>query len=132
MFWGVSRLHSMPLQAASWESRMVGFQEGWLRNSWPAAFLVRKSCIARKFLLELDISLAVAEALQMSSVVSGAHCENEPLQNAFGVFKVILRSQGSSGFAARIFRDSVTMPRTAGEWGFRSVDPPKQENHTTK
>ena len=55
------------------------------------------------------------QALQVSGIVFGSDCEIEPLENTFGVFKVILRCHGSSACAARMFRGSVKMPRIAGK-----------------
>ena len=62
----------------------------------------------------------------------GAHCEDEPPENTFGVFKVILRCQGLSGCEARVFRGNVTMPRTVGKMGFSQRGSQTKQHHTKR
>ena len=65
------------------------------------------------------------QALQIFGVVFRAQCENEPLENPFAVFKVILCCQASSGCEARISRESVKIRGTAGKNGVFVVRIPK-------
>ena len=69
------------------------------------------------------------QELQVSGAFFGAHCENEPLDNTFGVFKVILCCQGSSGCEARVCCGTVRMPKMRGKWGFCTADQKKTASY---
>ena len=83
----------------------------WLRSKMGRTASKPRKPLFLQYFGVLRWNELLQQVLEITGVVFGAHCENEPLENTFGVSKVILRFQGSSGCEARICRGSITKGR---------------------